>query len=306
MVISDQLVQQIKEKESPIVVGLDPQYEQLPNLIREISEKKRGETLEAAGDAIFEFNKGLIDAIYDIVPAVKPQIAYYEQYGIPGLIAYQKTCRYAKEKGLIVIGDIKRSDIGSTSEAYSRAHIGKTAVGSCNFEAFPADIVTINPYMGTDTIRPFLEKIEAYEKGIFVLVKTSNPSSNEIQDQCIRKIPLYEKVAECVYGWGKDSIGSSGYSAVGAVVGATYPEEMKKLRLLMPNAYFLVPGYGAQGATASDIVHAFNKDGLGAVVNSSRGIIYAYQKSAQTYQEAARQSTLLMKKDIMEALRKHK
>jgi orotidine-5'-phosphate decarboxylase len=306
MVISDQLVKQIKEKESPIVVGLDPQYEQLPNLIREISEKKWGETLEAVGDAIFEFNKGIIDAIYDIVPAVKPQIAYYEQYGIPGLIAYQKTCTYAKEKGLIVIGDIKRSDIGSTSEAYARAHIGKTAVGSQNFEAFPADLVTINPYMGTDTILPFLQKIEAYEKGIFVLVKTSNPSSKEIQDQCIGNIPLYEKVAECVNDWGKDSIGSSGYSAVGAVVGATYPEEMKKLRAIMPNAYFLVPGYGAQGATASDIVHAFNEDGLGAVINSSRGIIYAYQKLSLPYQDAARQSTLAMKKDITEALRKRK
>ena len=276
----NQLTAKIKKTGAPIVVGLDPMLNYVPQHIQKKAFAEFGETLEGAAEAIWQFNKEIVDKTYDLIPAVKPQIAMYEQFGLPGLAAFKKTVDYCKEKGLVVIGDIKRGDIGSTSAAYAVGHIGKVQVGSRSYAPFDEDFVTVNPYLGSDGINPFLDVCREEKKGIFVLVKTSNPSSGEFQDRLIDGRPLYELVGEKVAQWGESLMGEE-YSYVGAVVGATYPEMGKVLRKIMPKAYILVPGYGAQGGKGKDLVHFFNEDGLGAIVNSSRGIIAAYKQ--ETY-----------------------
>lgn len=303
----NQLVKKIEDLKAPIVVGLDPMLNYVPEHIQKAAFAEYGETLKGAGEAIWQYNKGIIDAVHDLIPAVKPQIAMYEQFGIEGLMAFHKTCEYAKEKGLVIIGDIKRGDIGSTSTAYAVGHVGQVQVGSNKFRGFDEDFVTVNPYLGTDGVKPFIDVCKEENKGIFVLVKTSNPSSGEFQDQLIGGKPLYELVAEKVAQWGEEHMGDS-YSYVGAVVGATYPEMGAALRKVMPKNYILVPGYGAQGGKGSDLAPFFNKDGLGAIVNSSRGIIAAYKQEkyakfgAECYADASRQAVLDMKEDLENAL----
>ena len=299
----EKLVERIKKLEAPIVVGLDPTLNFVPGFLLDKAVNEKGETLEAAADAIFEFNKKIVDAVYDLIPAVKPQIAMYEQFGIPGLMAFKKTLDYCHEKGLLVIGDAKRGDIGSTSTAYAIGHIGKVKVGSTEIAPFDEDFLTINPYMGSDSVVPFVEECKKYDKGLFILVKTSNPSSGEFQDQKVGKKAVYELVGKKVDEWGAELV-RNGYSDVGAVVGATYPEMGEVLREIMPKAYILVPGYGAQGGTAAELKPFFNKDGLGAIVNSSRGIIAAYKQDkyaeygAEGFAEAARAAVIDMKNDI--------
>lgn len=302
-----ELIKNIKEKDAPIVVGLDPMLGYVPEYIVKDAFDAYGETLEGAAEAIWQFNKGIIDAVYDLIPAIKPQIAMYEQFGIEGLKAFKRTCDYAKSKGLIIIGDIKRGDIGSTSEAYAVGHVGHIQVGSRTFSPFTEDFVTVNPYLGSDGVKPFLKVCKQEKKGMFVLVKTSNPSSGEFQDQLVDGVPLYEIVARKVAQWGEEHMGED-YSYVGAVVGATYPEMGAVLRKLMPKNYILVPGYGAQGGQGKDLAPFFNEDGLGAIVNSSRGIICAYQKAPysdafgpENYADASRQAVLDMKEDLKNA-----
>ena len=306
----NRLVAQIKKTGAPIVVGLDPMMKFIPEHIKEKAFAEFGETLEGAAEAIWQYNKAIVDAIYELVPAVKPQIAMYEQFGLPGLSAFYKTVQYCKEKGLVVIGDIKRGDIGSTSEAYAVGHLGKVQVGSRSYYGFDEDFVTVNPYLGSDGVNPFIKVCKEEKKGVFVLVKTSNPSSGEFQDRQIADAgnrPLYEVVGEQVAKWGETHMGDT-YSYVGAVVGATYPEMGKVLRKIMPKSYILVPGYGAQGGKGADLVHFFNEDGLGAIVNSSRGIIAAYQQEkyarfgAENFADASRAAVLDMKEDIEQAL----
>ena len=301
------LIEKIKKTEAPIVVGLDPMLSYIPDFIKDKAYKEYGENLSGAAEAVWEYNKGIVDAIYDIVPAVKPQIAMYEQFGLPGLGAFKKTVDYCKEKGLVVIGDIKRGDIGSTSAAYATGHIGKVTIGSNTFSPFDEDFITVNPYLGSDGINPFIDVCRQEKKGMFILVKTSNPSSGEFQDRLIDGRPLYEHVAEKVNEWGSDVMGDR-YSYVGAVVGATYPEMGKLLRKLMPKSYILVPGYGALGGKGKDLAGFFNEDGLGAIVNSSRGIIAAYKQEAYSkygeegYADASREAVLAMKEDLKQAL----
>ena len=273
----NKLTAKIQKTNAPIVVGLDPMLNYIPKHVQEKAFKEYGETLEGAAEAIWQFNKEIVDKTYDLIPAVKPQIAMYEQFGIPGLMAYKKTVDYCKRKDLVVIGDIKRGDIGSTSAAYAVGHLGKVQVGENKIAAFDEDFATVNPYLGSDGVKPFIDVCKEEKKGIFVLVKTSNPSSGEFQDRLIDGRPLYELVGEKVAQWGEECMGDS-YSYVGAVVGATYPEMGKVLRKIMPKAYILVPGYGAQGGQGKDLVHFFNEDGLGAIVNSSGGIIAAYKQ----------------------------
>lgn len=305
----NQLVKQIQEKNAPVVVGLDPMLSYVPEHIQKAAFEEYGETLEGAGEAIWQFNKGIVDATCDLIPAVKPQIAMYEQFGIPGVAAFKKTVDYCKEKGLVVIGDVKRGDIGSTSTAYAIGHMGKVSVGNKQYYGFDEDFITVNPYLGSDGVNPFIEVCKEEKKGIFVLVKTSNPSSGEFQDRLIDGRPLYELVGEKVAQWGEQCMGDT-YSYVGCVVGATYPEMGRILRKIMPKAYILVPGYGAQGGKASDLAPYFNKDGLGAIVNSSRGIICAYKQDAyskfgeENYADASRQAVVDMIADINGALGK--
>lgn len=296
----------MKQMNAPVVVGLDPMLSYIPEHILNKAIKEHGETLEAAAEAIFEYNKGIVDAIYDIVPAVKPQIAMYEQFGVPGVEAFKKTVDYCKSKDLVIIGDVKRGDIGSTSEAYAVGHLGNIKIGSNVYTPFGEDFATVNPYLGSDGINPFIKVCKEENKGIFVLVKTSNPSSGEFQDRLIDGRPLYEYVGEQVAKWGEECMGD-GYSYVGAVVGATYPEQGKILRKLMPKTLILVPGYGAQGGQGKDLVHYFNEDGLGAIVNSSRGIICAYKQDkyasfgSENYADASRAAALDMIEDINSA-----
>ena len=303
----NELISRIKQKDAPIVVGLDPMLSYVPDHILQDAYAQYGETLEGAGEAIYRYNQGLIDAVYDLVPAVKPQIAMYEQFGLPGINAFLRTCNYAKEKGLVIIGDIKRGDIGSTSEAYAVGHLGHVKVGSNTYAPFTEDFVTVNPYLGSDGVKPFINICKEEKKGIFVLVKTSNASSGEFQDQLVWDKPLYEIVAQKVAEWGEDHMGDS-YSYVGAVVGATYPKMGEVLRKIMPKNYILVPGYGAQGGKGEDLKPFFNEDGLGAIVNSSRGIICAYKKapysdkfSPKNYADAARAAVVDMKEDLKQA-----
>ncbi len=319
----DKLITKIKETNAPIVVGLDPMMKFVPAHVQKRAFDEYGETLEGAAEAIWQFNKEIVDSVYDIVPAVKPQIAMYEQFGIPGIIAFKKTVDYCKQKGLVVIADIKRGDIGSTSEAYAVGHLGKVQVGSKFYYGFDEDFATVNPYLGSDGIKPFIKVCREENKGLFILVKTSNPSSGEFQDQLVisksgageegteniasADKPLYEIVGEQVAGWGEEHMGET-YSYIGAVVGATYPEMGKILRKIMPKNYILVPGYGAQGGKGKDLAHFFNEDGLGAIINSSRGIIAAYQQEqyaafgAEHFGEAARAAVEDMRQDIKQAL----
>ena len=271
------LISGIQEKKSPIVVGLDPTMKLMPKTLVQKYFDELGQTPEAVGEAIFDYNRQIMDATADLIPAVKPQIAMYEQFGIPGLVAFKKTVDYAHELGLVVIGDIKRGDIGYTSTAYALGHMGTVTIGDYSYKPFDEDIVTVNPYLGSDGVNPFIDICKSEDKGIFILVKTSNPSSGEFQDRIIDGRPLYEWVGEKVASWGADCMDGE-YSNIGAVVGATYPEMGKVLRKIMPKNYILVPGYGAQGGKGADLVHFFNEDGLGAIINSSRGIIAAYQQ----------------------------
>lgn len=303
----NKLISNIRKTNAPIVVGLDPMLNYIPEHIQKKSFAEFGETLEGAAEAIWQYNKGIVDATYDLIPAVKPQIAMYEQFGIPGLIAYKKTVDYCKSKDLVVIGDIKRGDIGSTSAAYAVGHLGQVQVGSRKYAGFDEDFATVNPYLGSDGVKPFMDICKEEKKGIFVLVKTSNPSSGEFQDRVIDGRPLYELVGEKVAQWGDELMGDE-YSYVGAVVGATYPEMGKVLRKIMPKTFILVPGYGAQGGKGADLVHFFNEDGLGAIVNSSRGIIAAYKQEkykefgAENYADASRAAVKDMIADISGAL----
>lgn len=303
----NKLCEKIKKLNAPIVVGLDPMLSYVPEHIVKKSLAEHGETLAGAADAIWQFNKEIVDAVYDLIPAVKPQVAMYEQFGVAGMAAYKKTVDYCHEKDLVVIGDVKRGDIGSTSAAYAVGHLGKVQVGSRMLSAFNEDFATVNPYLGTDGIKPFVDVCREEKKGLFILVKTSNPSSGEFQDRMIDGRPLYEWVGEKVAEWGEDCMGDS-YSYIGAVVGATYPEMGKVLRKVMPKSFILVPGYGAQGGKAADLVPYFNEDGLGAIVNSSRGIIAAYKKEpyakfgAEHFAEASRQAVVDMIADIDGAL----
>ena len=302
------LISKIQKTNAPIVVGLDPMLGYIPEHIKTKAYAEFGETLEGAAEAIWQFNKEIVDHTYDIIPAVKPQIAMYEQFGIEGLKAFKKTVDYCKEKDLVVIGDVKRGDIGSTSAAYAVGHLGKVQVGSKTYTAFDEDFATVNPYLGSDGINPFIDVCKEEKQGLFILVKTSNPSSGEFQDQLVGNKPLYELVGEKVAQWGEECMGDS-YSYIGAVVGATYPEMGKVLRKIMPKTYILVPGYGAQGGKGADLVHFFNEDGLGAIVNSSRGIIAAYKQEqyakfgAENFGEASRAAVEDMVADIDGALK---
>jgi len=304
--IIDRLIEKITALRAPIVVGLDPRISQIPSHIKEEIYAAKGKSTEAAAEIILTFNKAIIDSICDIVPAIKPQIAMYEQFGVAGVDCYIKTIDYAKSKGLIVIGDIKRGDIASTAEAYSNAHLGLTDVDGEKSAVFQSDFITVNPYMGYDSIEPYLSDCGAYDKGLFILVKTSNPSSSQIQDlKAADGRPVYTHVGELVSQWGRGLIGQSGFSSVGAVVGATHPSQGKELRDMLPHTFFLVPGYGAQGGKAADLTGMLNKDGLGIIVNNSRGITGAYQSekykgrfSEKEFAQAARAAALDMKADL--------
>lgn len=303
------LIEGIKKKNAPIVVGLDPMLSYVPSHILDKAIKEKGETAEAAAAAVLEYNKALVDAIYDLIPAVKPQIAMYEQFGVPGLVAFTETVNYCKEKGLIVIGDVKRGDIGSTSKAYATAHLGRTKIGNSSFAAFDEDFCTVNPYLGSDGVKPFIDVCNENDRGIFVLVKTSNPSSGEFQDRVLadEDSTLYEAVGFKVSEWAKLSMDGS-YSNIGAVVGATYPRMGEILRKIMPKSFILVPGYGAQGGSGKDLKPFFNKDGLGAIINSSRGIITAYKNEKyekfgeKGFADAARAAVIDMREDINGAI----
>ncbi|AUS96312.1 orotidine-5'-phosphate decarboxylase [Clostridium thermosuccinogenes] len=309
----DTLIDKVIEKNNPSVVGLDPKLEYIPEHIKKAEFDQYGMNLKAAAEAILKFNRSIIDATYDIVPAVKLQLACYEMYGLEGIRVFNETANYAKQKGLLVIADGKRNDIGSTAEAYSAAFLGSTPLmGEASETAFGADALTVNPYLGIDGIKPFLNDCRKYEKGIFVLVKTSNKSSGQIQDLLTATgKSMYEIVAEYVVEWGKNLKGKYGYSSVGAVVGATYPNQAKILRRIMKEVYLLVPGYGAQGGTARDVAHSFNSDGLGALVNASRSIMCAYQSDMwkDTYDEthfaeASRAEAIRMRDEINDAIGK--
>jgi len=298
----DKLIERINEMENPTVAGLDPKLSYIPGFITEEAFKTYGENFCGAAHAILRFNKCLIDELCGIIPAVKPQSAYYEMYGWEGVKAFFDTIQYAKQKGMYVIADVKRNDIGSTAEAYARAYLGTTPVGSTQPEAFNADAATVNGYLGSDGVLPFLE----WNKAIFVLVKTSNPSSGEIQDIHAQNAAIYRHMAGLVEKWGKGSIGKYGYSNVGAVVGATYPKQLSELREQMPHTFFLVPGYGAQGAGADDIVGAFDKKGSGAIINASRSLMCAYRKSGgsqEDFAKAAKAEAERMRDEIRRVIR---
>ena len=297
----DRLIEKIAEMKNPTVVGLDPKLDYVPEYIKAEAFEKHGKTLEAAAEAILTFNKMIIDEIHDVVPAIKPQAAYYEMYGWQGVKTLKETIDYAKSKGMFVITDGKRNDIGATMEAYAAAHLGVTAVDAEEIEAFGADALTVNGYLGTDGISPLLNICKARDKGIFVLVKTSNKSSGELQDRKIEDKTVYAVMGEMCEKWGKDNIGKYGYSAVGAVVGATYPQQLEEMRNQLPHTFFLVPGYGAQGGGAAGVAKAFDKNGLGAIVNSSRAVMCAYKTEGcdeKDFAKAARREVLRMKEDI--------
>lgn len=302
----DKLIKKLKETNNPTVMGLDPRYEMLPSCVT----SKYGQDLEGVAKAILEFNKALIDSTYDVIPAIKPQIAFYEMFGIPGMEAFKETCNYAKEKGMIVIADSKRGDIGSTATGYSNAFLGKTSIGEREEAIYDVDFVTVNPYMGTDCVKPFIEDCKKYDKGIFVLVKTSNPSSGELQDLKLENgKQVYSKVAELVEKWGEEVRGEYGYSSIAAVVGATYPEQLEQIRKIAPHTYFLIPGYGAQGGKVNDIALGFDNQGLGGIVNASRSLMCAYQAdrwkkefSEQEYAKATRAEALRMKEELKQAI----
>ncbi len=299
----DRLINNIKQKQNPTVAGLDPKLDYIPGYIKENSYANFGKTLEGAAEALFEFNKGLIDALCDIVPAVKPQAAYYEMYGWQGVRILERTISYAKQKGMFVITDGKRNDIGTTMEAYAKAHLGTTDIEGQDISAFGADALTVNGYLGTDGIKPLLEICQKDDKGIFVLVKTSNPSSGELQDRTLDDgLTVYRTMGNMCESWGAQTTGETDYSGVGAVVGATYPEQLGELRKTLPHTFFLVPGYGAQGGGAKDVAPAFDENGSGAIINSSRGIMCAWKKEGcdpTDYAQAARREAIRMRDEII-------
>lgn len=302
----DILIDKIKKTNNPTVMGLDPRYEMIPKCIKE----KYDETLEGISKAIIEFNKRLIDATLDIIPAVKPQIAFYEMYGLEGMKAFEETCKYAKEKKMTVIADIKRGDIGTTAKAYSNAYLGRTKIGDREEKIYDVDFVTLNPYMGIDSIKPFLEDCKKYNKGVFILVKTSNPSSGDLQDVKLENgEEVYLKVSKLIEEWGKDLIGEYGYSSVSAVVGATYPKQLEEIRKVAKHSYFLIPGYGAQGGKADDIAYGFDKNGLGGIVNASRSLMFAYNSALwkekykeDEFEKATREEAIRMKNELNNAI----
>lgn len=297
----DHLIAKIIETKNPTVAGLDPKLGYVPEFLRKSFLAEDGETLKSAAKAIYRYNQLLIDALCDIVPAVKLQAAYYEMYGHHGVKTMERTIRYARLKGMYVITDGKRNDIGATMEAYTAAHLGAVKIGECEYEPFGADALTVNGYLGTDGIAPLLGVCKARDRGIFVLCKTSNPSSGEFQDLLIDGVPLYARMGDKCEEWGAETVGEYGYSGVGAVVGATYPEQLTELRKRLPHTMFLVPGYGAQGGGAAGIAGAFDERGLGAIVNSSRAIMCAYQKEGcdeRDFAGAARREALRMRDDL--------
>ena len=297
----DALQEKIRAKKNPTVAGLDPKPEQIPPHILKASYETYGETLQGAAEAVWTFNQGLIDALCDVVPAVKPQAAYYERLGWRGLEVMERTIAYAREKDLFVIADIKRGDIGSTAQAYADAWLGETQVGEASHPVFNADCVTLNGYMGSDTIEPFVEACKAGDKCLFLLVKTSNPGSGELQNMVAGDRLVYKVMGDMTAKLGKGTEGRYGFHLAGAVVGATYPSDMRELRRRLEHTFFLVPGYGAQGGTAEDVQYAFNKYGHGAIVNASRSIMCAWQKTGRDgtdYQEAARAAAVAMRDDI--------
>lgn len=299
----DRLIEGIKRTNNPTVAGLDPKLDYIPDFIKEQAFARYGRTLEGAAEALFVFNKGLIDALCDIVPAVKPQAAYYEMYGWQGVRALEKTIAYAKRKGMFVITDGKRNDIGTTMEAYAKAHLGETAVEGEVFEPFGSDALTVNAYLGTDGVKPVLNVCKEKDKGLFILVKTSNPSSGELQDRTLDDgLTIYRTMGGMCEKWGEELMGQYGYSGVGAVVGATYPQQLGELRKELPHTFFLVPGYGAQGGGAKDVAPAFDENGLGAIINSSRGIMCAWKKEEgldpAEYAAAARREAIRMRDEI--------
>ena len=309
----DKLITKIEALKNPTVVGLDPRLGMIPNRIKEAAYEEFGKTPAGAAKAFLEFNKEIIDAVHDLIPAVKPQIAMYEMYGTAGIQAFIDTVAYCKSKGLVVIGDIKRSDIASTAEAYADGHIGRAVVEGEKFNVFDEDMVTLNPYLGIESIEPYFKHMKEYDRGMFLLCKTSNPGGGELQDLPVgdAKEPLYEVVGRKIEAWGEPFRGEYGFSDIGAVVGATYPEQGRRLREILPHTFFLVPGYGAQGATAEDLAGCFNKDGVGAIVNSSRGIIGAWQNkkykdryNEDNWAEASREAVIDMQKDLWEAIHK--
>lgn len=303
----DNLIEKIKQTNNPTVMGLDPRYDMLPKCIT----NKYPQNIKGACQAILEFNKALIDATYDIIPAIKPQIAFYEMFGVDGIEVFKETCKYAKQKGMIIIADIKRGDIGSTAAGYSNAYLGKTPLCEKEEPIFDVEFITVNPYLGIDGIKPFIEACKKYAKGIFILVKTSNPSSGELQDLKLENgKTVYETVGELVNEWGKELVGENEYSSIGAVVGATYPNQLQTLRKIMPNTYFLIPGYGAQGGKAEDIALGFDEKGLGGIVNASRSLMCAYKQETwkNTYTEeqfaqATRAEAIRMKEELNEAIK---
>lgn len=304
----DRLIRKIKETDNPTVMGIDPQYDKIPNCIK----NKYDDSLQGVSNAIIEFNKSLIDAVFEIIPAVKLNIAFYEMYGIEGIKAFDETCKYAKEKGLIVMADVKRGDIGSTAGAYSNAFLGRTIIGNREEAIYDVDFVTLNPYMGTDSINPFIEDCVKYGKGVFIIAKTSNPSSGELQDLKLETgEEIYTKVMNLVEELGKALIGEYGYSSVSAVVGATYPRQLEELRKKAPHTFFLIPGYGAQGGTAKDVALGFDKNGIGGIVNSSRGLMYAYKSerwknkfNEGDFVKATKEEAIRMRNELKEAIKR--
>ena len=302
----DILIDKIKKTNNPTVLGLDPRYDMIPKFIKE----KYEENLEGISKAIIEFNKRLIDATFDIIPAVKPQIAFYEMYGLEGMKAFEETCKYAKEKKMVVIADIKRGDIGTTAKAYSNAFLGRTKIGNREEKIYDVDFVTLNPYMGKDSIKPFLEDCKKYNKGVFILVKTSNPSSGDLQDVKLENgEEVYLKVARLIEEWGEDLMGEYGYSSASAVVGATYPKQLEEIRKVAKHSYFLIPGYGAQGGKAKDIAYGFDKNGLGGIVNASRSLMCAYKSDLwkekykeEEFEKATREEAIRMKNELNNAI----
>ncbi len=298
----DRLIEKINQTQNPTVVGLDPKLDYVPEFLKEKYFEKYGETLKGASKAILAFNKAIIDEICDVVPSIKPQSAYYEMYGYQGMKTLARTIEYAKSKGMFVMTDGKRNDIGATMQAYATAHLGTVTVGSESYEPFGADALTVNGYLGTDGISPLLELCKNKDKGIFVLVKTSNPSSGELQDKLIEGKPVYHIMGEMCEKWGSEDMGRYGYSGVGAVVGATYPHQLEEMRKALPHTFFLVPGYGAQGGGAEGVAKAFDENGLGAVVNSSRAVMCAYKNEncdEKDFAKASRREVIRMRYDIM-------
>ena len=305
MNIMEKLAARISEMKNPTVAGLDTRIEYLPeSFVKEVMPNGIN-SFEDAAEAIYQYNVRLVDALCDIVPCVKVQVAYYEMYGPAGMAAYERTMQYAHEKGMLVMADVKRNDIGATAACYANAYIGKTDMPYGKDRGFHADMATINPYLGVDGIKPFTDACKENGTGVFTLVKTSNPSSGQLQDMKFEDgRTLYEAVADLVEEWGVETRGESGYSAVGAVVGATYPQQGTELRARMPHTFFLVPGYGAQGAKGTDIAGCFDENGSGAIVNASRSILCAWKKhEGMAFDEASRQEALRMREDLCSCLK---